>query len=46
MNKTVCTTVPNYSQNLNCEDDEEGKTLIQMISSFDDSGSFKFLGKK
>jgi hypothetical protein len=39
MNKTPCTTVTNYSQNLNCEGEEE-KTLIQMISSFDDSSSY------
>ena len=40
MNKTPCTAVTNYSQNLNYEDNEEGKTLIQMISSFDDSSSY------
>lgn len=40
MNKTPCTAVTNYSQNLNCENNEEGKTLIQMISSFDDSSSY------
>ena len=41
MNKTPCTTVTNYSNNLNYEDNEERKILIQMISLFDDSGSKK-----
>ena len=40
MNQTPCTTVTNYSQNLNCEANEEGITIIQMISSFDDSSSY------
>ncbi len=39
MNKTPCTTVTNYSNNLNYEDNEERKILIQMISLFDDYGS-------